>query len=126
MLRRKSTLSRKRYKLISAACSNIQIGKTSIMRGQTLMAVACKEGPPPTRSSSRSRSHLKQSTGRARGRSRLRHGHPSTLHLWWARRPLAACRAVLFAQFVDDPERLPRGVPNGSSCRRPNAIDYTI
>ena len=28
----------------------------------------------------------------------IRHGHPSTLHLWWARRPLAACRAVLFAR----------------------------
>ena len=33
----------------------------------------------------------------------IRHGHPSTLHLWWARRPLAACRAVLFGQLVDDP-----------------------
>jgi putative DNA methylase len=33
----------------------------------------------------------------------LRHGHPSTLHLWWARRPLAAARAVIFAQMVDDP-----------------------
>ncbi|MBF0502327.1 MAG: DUF1156 domain-containing protein [Candidatus Riflebacteria bacterium] len=33
----------------------------------------------------------------------IRHGHPSTLHLWWARRPLAACRAVLFAQMVNDP-----------------------
>ena len=33
----------------------------------------------------------------------IRHGHPSTLHLWWARRPLAACRAVLFASMVDDP-----------------------
>ena len=33
----------------------------------------------------------------------IRHGHPSTLHLWWARRPLAAARAVLFAQMVDDP-----------------------
>ncbi len=33
----------------------------------------------------------------------IRHGHPSTLHLWWARRPLAACRAVLFCQLVDDP-----------------------
>ena len=33
----------------------------------------------------------------------IKHGHPSTLHLWWARRPLAACRAVLFAQLVDDP-----------------------
>ena len=33
----------------------------------------------------------------------IRHGHPSTLHLWWARRPLAAARAVIFAQVVDDP-----------------------
>jgi putative DNA methylase len=33
----------------------------------------------------------------------IRHGHPSTLHLWWARRPLAAARAVLFGQLVDDP-----------------------
>ena len=32
----------------------------------------------------------------------IRHGHPSTLHLWWARRPLAAARAVIFAQMVDD------------------------
>ncbi|MGX1770102.1 DUF1156 domain-containing protein [Dietzia sp. NPDC055343] len=37
----------------------------------------------------------------------IRHGHPSTLHLWWARRPLAACRAVLFAQLVDDPSSNP-------------------
>jgi putative DNA methylase len=37
----------------------------------------------------------------------IRHGHPSTLHLWWARRPLAACRAVLFASLVDDPESDP-------------------
>lgn len=33
----------------------------------------------------------------------IRHGHPSTLHLWWARRPLAAARAVIFASLVDDP-----------------------
>lgn len=33
----------------------------------------------------------------------IRHGHPSTLHLWWARRPLAACRAVIFTSLVDDP-----------------------
>jgi hypothetical protein len=33
-----------------------------------------------------------------------RKGHPATLHLWWARRPLAACRAVLFASLVDDPD----------------------
>ena len=37
----------------------------------------------------------------------IRHGHPSTLHLWWARRPLAACRAVLFSQLVDDPSSRP-------------------
>ncbi|TBH17454.1 DUF1156 domain-containing protein [Thermus thermamylovorans] len=38
----------------------------------------------------------------------IRHGHPSTLHLWWARRPLASARAVLFASLVDDPgEYLP-------------------
>src|SRR2546425_4554294 len=36
----------------------------------------------------------------------IRHGHPSTLHLWWARRPLAAARAVIFAQMVDDPSAL--------------------
>jgi putative DNA methylase len=33
----------------------------------------------------------------------IRHGHPSTLHLWWSRKPLATARAVLFAQLVDDP-----------------------
>ena len=37
----------------------------------------------------------------------IRQGHPSTLHLWWARRPLAACRAVLFASMVDDPSACP-------------------
>ncbi len=41
----------------------------------------------------------------------VRHGHPSTLHLWWARRPLAACRAVLFAQLVDDPSSWPGEFP---------------
>ena len=43
----------------------------------------------------------------------IRHGHPSTLHLWWARRPLAAARAVLFSQLVNDPgyeRNLGRGV----------------
>lgn len=38
----------------------------------------------------------------------IRHGHPSTLHLWWARRPLAACRAVLFSSLVDDPSSDPQ------------------
>ncbi len=41
----------------------------------------------------------------------IRHGHPSTLHLWWARRPLAACRAVLFASLVDDPSAHPEKFP---------------
>lgn len=41
----------------------------------------------------------------------IRHGHPSTLHLWWARRPLAACRAVIFASLVDDPSSHPEKFP---------------
>ena len=41
----------------------------------------------------------------------IRHGHPSTLHLWWARRPLAACRAVIFASIVDDPSSHPEQFP---------------
>ncbi|WMT57125.1 DUF1156 domain-containing protein [Truepera radiovictrix] len=41
----------------------------------------------------------------------IRHGHPNTLHLWWARRPLAACRAVLFASLVDDPSSHPDKFP---------------
>src|SRR5262245_32869134 len=45
----------------------------------------------------------------------IRHGHPSTLHLWWARRPLAACRAVLFAQLVDDPSAHPDRFPDAES-----------
>ena len=42
----------------------------------------------------------------------IRHGHPSTLHLWWARRPLATARAVLFAQLVDDPSSWPELFPS--------------
>ena len=49
-------------------------------------------------------------TASAREKS-IRHGHPSTLHLWWARRPLAAARAVLFAQLVDDPSARPELFP---------------
>ena len=41
----------------------------------------------------------------------IRHGHPSTLHMWWARRPLAACRAVLFGSLVDDPSAHPDEFP---------------
>jgi len=41
----------------------------------------------------------------------IRHGHPSTFHLWWARRPLAACRAVIFSSLVDDPSAHPELFP---------------
>lgn len=41
----------------------------------------------------------------------IRHGHPSTLHLWWARRPLATARAVIFASLVDDPSSHPDRFP---------------
>ncbi len=47
----------------------------------------------------------------------IRHGHPSTLHLWWARRPLAAARAVLFAQLVDDPSSHPDRFPTEEAQR---------
>ncbi|MDX6276666.1 MAG: putative methylase [Nocardioidaceae bacterium] len=47
----------------------------------------------------------------------IRHGHPSTLHLWWARRPLAAARAVLFAQLVDDPSSYEDRYRNEASSR---------
>lgn len=41
----------------------------------------------------------------------IRHGHPSTLHLWWSRKPLSTCRAVLFASLVDDPSAHPDRFP---------------
>ena len=47
----------------------------------------------------------------------IRHGHPSTLHLWWARRPLAACRAVLFASLVDDPSECVKELLGDASKR---------
>jgi putative DNA methylase len=53
-------------------------------------------------------------TASAREKS-IRHGHPSTLHLWWARRPLAAARAVIFAQMVDDPSSHPERFPTGEA-----------
>jgi adenine-specific DNA methylase len=52
----------------------------------------------------------------------IRHGHPSTLHLWWARRPLAACRAVLFAQLVDDPSAWPERF-DGEAAMGSSALD---
>ena len=48
----------------------------------------------------------------------IRHGHPSTLHLWWARRPLAAARAVIFAQMVDDPSELTDLFPTEAAQER--------
>lgn len=48
----------------------------------------------------------------------IRHGHPSTLHLWWARRPLAACRAVLWASLVDDPSSWPDKFPTEAEQTR--------
>jgi putative DNA methylase len=53
-------------------------------------------------------------TASAREKS-IRYGHPSTLHLWWARRPLAAARAVIFAQIVDDPSAHPDLFPTEKS-----------
>lgn len=44
-----------------------------------------------------------------------RKGHPATMHLWWAPRPLAAARAVLFAQLVDDPSSHPDRFPPGEA-----------
>lgn len=41
----------------------------------------------------------------------IRHGHPSTLHLWWARRPLATARAVIWSSLVDDPSSHPEQFP---------------
>ena len=47
-----------------------------------------------------------------------RRGHPSTLHQWWSRKPLAACRAVLFASLVDDPSSRPEEFPSESDQKR--------
>ena len=56
----------------------------------------------------------------------IRHGHPSTLHLWWARRPLAAARAVIFAQMVDDPSAHPDLFPTEADQERERQRLYTI
>lgn len=48
----------------------------------------------------------------------IRHGHPSTLHLWWARRPLAAARAVIWASLVDDPSSHPEKFPTEEEQNR--------
>ena len=48
----------------------------------------------------------------------IRHGHPSTLHLWWARRPLAAARAVIWSSLVDDPSSHPDKFPTEEEQNR--------
>ena len=50
---------------------------------------------------------IKRISAHARREKSIHHGHISTLHIWWARRPLAACRAVLFSSLVDDPDSDP-------------------
>ena len=63
----------------------------------------------------------------ASGREKsIRHGHPSTLHLWWARRPLAACRAVLFAQLVDDPSGYADKLLDDSKIRKQAEADLVV
>ena len=47
----------------------------------------------------------------------IRHGHPSTLHMWWSRKPLAACHAVIFASMVDDPSSCPDEFPTKDEQR---------
>src|SRR5881397_2191163 len=56
----------------------------------------------------------------------IRHGHPGTLHLWWARRPLAAARAVIFAQLVDDPSANPDLFPTEKSQQKERARLFKI
>jgi putative DNA methylase len=48
----------------------------------------------------------------------IKSGHPFTIHLWWSRKPLTACRAVLFAQLVDDPASNPTEFPTEESQER--------
>ena len=48
----------------------------------------------------------------------IRHGHPSTLHLWWARRPLATARAVIWSSLVDDPSSHPEQFPTQEDQQR--------
>ena len=56
----------------------------------------------------------------------IRHGHPSTLHLWWARRPLASARAVLWASLVDDPSSRPEDFPTEEAQARERARLHTL
>ncbi|MBS7380879.1 MAG: DUF1156 domain-containing protein, partial [Bradymonadales bacterium] len=60
-----------------------------------------------------------QAINEASGREKsIRHGHPSTLHLWWSRKPLATTRAVLWASLVDDPSAHPDRFPTDEAQAR--------
>lgn len=56
----------------------------------------------------------------------IRHGHPSTLHLWWARRPLAAARAVIWSSLVDDPSSHPEKFPTEEDQNKERQRLFTI
>lgn len=56
----------------------------------------------------------------------IRHGHPSSLHLWWARRPLAATRAVIWSSLVDDPSSHPELFPTEEDQRIERERLFTI
>ena len=56
----------------------------------------------------------------------IRHGHPSTLHLWWARRPLAAARAVIWSSLVDDPSSHPELFPTEEAQNHERARLFKI
>ena len=63
---------------------------------------------------------IKRISAHARREKSIRHGHISTLHIWWARRPLAACRAVICASLWPDPAEadVPAGVPRRGAAPR--------
>ena len=56
----------------------------------------------------------------------IRHGHPSTLHLWWARRPLATARAVIWSSLVDDPSSHPEQFPTEEAQTKERERIFTI
>jgi putative DNA methylase len=80
---------------------------------------------------------LKEVSEQSAREKSIRHGHISTLHIWWARRPLAACRAVVFASLIPDPDDpqcpepfrelvnqlLPR-IPNGDDSPRNRCLEF--
>lgn len=68
-----------------------------------------------------------QAINEASGREKsIRHGHPSTLHLWWSRKPLATTRAVLWASLVDDPSAHPDRFPTEADQARERARLFAI